>query len=63
VLYGAATETPLEKETLVGLQDKLLHVIALIQGADARPTQAVLDAVERLAKRTEEMKQRYQAIR
>ena len=62
VLYGAATETPLEKETLVGLQDKLLHVIALIQGADARPTQAVLDAVERLAKRTEEMKQRYQAI-
>ncbi|MFN5171293.1 MAG: WD40/YVTN/BNR-like repeat-containing protein [Cyclobacteriaceae bacterium] len=63
VLYGSASEVPLDRETIIGLQDKLLHILALMQGADARPTTATVDAVERLAKRTEEMKQRYQSLR
>jgi photosystem II stability/assembly factor-like uncharacterized protein len=63
VLYGSATETALVKETIVSLQDKWLHVIALLQSADARPTESVIEAVQKLTKRTEELKQRYQTIR
>lgn len=63
VLYGAAFETTLEKETIVGLQEKLLHVLALIQTADARPTEAVQQAMQKLQARVNEVQQRYQAIK
>ncbi len=63
VLYGNATASTLDKETVVSLQDKWLHIMALLQGADAQPTEAMVAAVQQLAKRTEEMSQRYQALR
>ena len=63
VLYGAAYETSLDKENLVDLQNKLLHVLAIMQSADAKPTAAVQQAVQKLAVRTAEMKARYNALR
>ena len=38
VLYGSVYEKPDDEETMVGVQSKLLSMIDLLQGADARPT-------------------------
>ena len=43
VLYGRVTQSPLEKETVVGLQEKLLYLLAVLQGADARPTRQMME--------------------
>ncbi len=48
MLYGSIREQSFEKETIVGLQDKWLFMLTLLQSADARPTQQVMRAVEQL---------------
>ena len=58
VLYGSIRESALEDETLVGLQQKLLYLLAILQQADTRPTTQVLDAVARLRDRTDELARR-----
>jgi hypothetical protein len=50
-LYGSVVETPPEKETVVGLQQKFLYMLKLLQQADARPTSQALAAVEKLQER------------
>ena len=47
-LYGSITATPPDRESVVGLQRKLLFLLTLVQGADARPTSQTMEAVERL---------------
>jgi photosystem II stability/assembly factor-like uncharacterized protein len=48
ILYGSIYEGPAEKETIVGLQEKWLYVLTLLQNADAKPTDATLASVVRL---------------
>ena len=48
VLYGSIRAVPAEQETIVGLQDKFLFMLALLQGADAAPAQQTLAAIAEL---------------
>jgi hypothetical protein len=48
VLYGSITVMPTDQETVVGAQEKLLFMLNLLQGADARPTTQAEDAVRQL---------------
>lgn len=50
-LYGSISESALEKETIVSLQDKMLFMINLLQSADAAPTNQAKDAVNKLTER------------
>lgn len=54
-LYGSITESSLDKETMVGLQHKLLFMLAVLQSADAAPTQAATDGVKKLNQRAVEL--------
>ncbi|WP_235298694.1 WD40/YVTN/BNR-like repeat-containing protein [Portibacter marinus] len=51
ILYGSILETDLETETITSLQTKLLFVLQVLQSADARPTEATVEAVNRLEER------------
>lgn len=53
ILYGSIYES--ENDTVVGLQHKLLFVLNILQGADARPTTQVADAVEKLEAAVEKL--------
>jgi hypothetical protein len=46
ILYSAAYATRRNDETLMGLQSKLLYLMALLQGADAKPTSQAMKAVK-----------------
>jgi hypothetical protein len=50
VLYGSITAVPAQRETIVGLQQKFLYMLTLLQGADARPTPQALAALAELQK-------------
>ncbi len=54
-LYGAVFETTLDKETVVGLQNKMLFLLSVLQSADAPPTTQAKDAVGRLTQRAREL--------
>jgi hypothetical protein len=62
VMYGSISEVPLDKETLVGLQDKLLHMMAIFQSADVKPTDAAIEAVDKLRLRVGGMIDRWKKI-
>jgi hypothetical protein len=62
-LYGGIRETPPEQETVVGLQSKLLHLMKLLQEADARPTSQALEAVEKLKGRVQDLEERWRKLR
>ena len=49
---------PAEQETLVGLQQKFLFMLNLLQGADAKPTPQALAAVAELEKTLQALKAR-----
>ncbi len=61
--YGAIYDTPLENETIVSLQEKLLYVLALYQQADAPPTTQAETAIALLEARRVELIQQWEAIR
>ncbi len=48
ILYGSITEVPADRETIVALQEKFLHMITVLQSADARPTPQAMQGVQRL---------------
>jgi hypothetical protein len=58
ILYGSIVQTPLEQETLVSLQGKLIFLLEVLQSADARPTSQTQEAVLTLAKQTQAILQR-----
>jgi photosystem II stability/assembly factor-like uncharacterized protein len=62
VLYGSIYDTPAEEESVTRLQHKLLWVLNVLQGADARPTRQAADAVETLEGRVGELEARWQAL-
>lgn len=47
-LYGSIHYVPFKDETLVGLQEKLLHTLVVLQASDERPTEATAMAVGQL---------------
>ncbi len=59
-LYGSITETSQEQETLVGLQQKFLYMLKLLQQADARPTSQALEAVRKLQERLRSLARRWE---
>ena len=48
ILYGSIYETSNEKETVVGLQEKFLFMLHVLQSADARPTPQSILAIEKM---------------
>jgi hypothetical protein len=62
IIYGSAYESALENESIIGLQDKLLHMLAVLQSADVKPTSQTIIAVEKLKSRKDEMIARWKLI-
>ncbi|MEO6214370.1 MAG: glycoside hydrolase [Vicinamibacterales bacterium] len=63
VFYGSITAVPAERETIVGLQQKFLYMLTLLQGADARPTPQALAAVGELQKTLTSVQVRWSTLR
>jgi hypothetical protein len=63
VLYGSITAVTPERETIVGLQQKFLFMLKLLQGADAKPTPQALAAIAELQKTLAAVKARASALR
>jgi len=63
VLYSSITETTLEKETLVSLQSKYLYMLAILQGADAKPTTQMQEGVSKLNQRLIEITGKWGAVK
>ena len=59
ILYGSITAVPAERESVVGLQQKLIYMMTLLQGADAKPTPQAIAAVGELQKTLTAIKQRW----
>jgi hypothetical protein len=63
ILYDSITANDPTQETVVGLQQKLLFMLALLQSADARPTMQAADAVKRLTGIVPILEQRWAQLR
>ncbi len=63
ILYGSISETTVDKETLVSLQDKFLYLITVLQSTETRPTEQTLEAINKLAIRFSELSSRWNTIR
>jgi hypothetical protein len=63
VMYGSIYAAPAERETLVGLQEKFLHLLALLQAADARPTIQSREALAALQKTLGALEARWATLR
>ena len=62
VMYGSISEVPLQLETIVGLQDKFLHLMAVFQSVDVKPTASAMQAVDKLKDRKVEMVNRWKVL-
>lgn len=62
-LYGSATARSIETETIVGLQEKFLHVLVLLQNAEVKPTQGMMEGVSKLKTTMDGIKKRYVALK
>jgi hypothetical protein len=58
LLYGRVSAVAEGEETVVGLQEKFLYVLNLLQAADARPTSQTTEAVSALQKALREVESR-----
>lgn len=63
IAYGSATETPAERETLSGVQTKLIYLLTVVQNADERPTAQALDGIARLEAITDAVLARWQRVK
>ncbi len=62
-MYGSIYETPIEEETIVGLQHKFLFLLNLLQAADAKPTTQTEEGVRTLERALSGMKKKWEGIR
>ncbi len=62
LLYSSITATSIDKETIVGLQNKFLYLLNLLQSVEARPTQQALASVKALEEATEAMAKRWKGM-
>jgi hypothetical protein len=63
VLYDSITAADPSQETVVGLQQKLLFMMNLLQAADARPTTQAVEAVKQLTAMVPVLEQRWGGMR
>ena len=63
VMYGSISAAPPDQETIVGLQEKLLHMLVLLQAADAKPTAQAREAADRLQQALRGLESRRAALR
>jgi len=63
ILYSSISETSLDKESVVSLQDKFLYMITVLQSTEARPTEQAVDAVNKLSTRYKELSARWNVIK
>jgi hypothetical protein len=62
VMYGSISDTSIEKETIVALQEKLLYLMSVLQSTEAKPTAAQVQAVVKLTANALELKNRSTTI-
>ena len=63
IMYGSVYAEADAAETIVGLQEKCLYMLNLLQAADARPTTQAQDAVASLQKTLAALEARWAALR
>lgn len=63
VMYSSISEVPLEKESIVSLQDKFLYLLTNLQSSDTKPTSQMVDAISKLERRYIEMTVEWEAIK
>jgi hypothetical protein len=63
IVYGSIYSVPAEDETLVGLQEKALFVLNVLQGADVRPTSQAMEAAEALERMLAALGERWEMTR
>ncbi len=63
ILYSSITARDPGQETLVGLQEKFLYLLNVLQSADARPTRQTEAAVRALEDMLERLKGRWEGLR
>jgi len=63
IMYGSITEVAAEKETIIGLQDKFLHMQLVLQNADVKPTSQAMDGVKRLLAIKTEMEKKREGLK
>ena len=59
LLYGSIRKTPIEDETLIGLQRKFLFMLKLLQSADGKVSTQAVEGLELLKASLEGMKERW----
>ena len=62
ILYGSIYESEAPKETIVGLQEKFLFMMNLLQNSDDRPTKQAIDGVLKLEKVKKEVIERWDKL-
>ncbi len=62
-LYGSIREDVLEKESVVGLQGKMLFMLSVLQSADAQPTQQAGDACTKLLQRSKHLTESFSRLK
>ena len=62
VLYGSIYDTTPEEETVVGLQNKFLFLLQILQDADAKPTKSLISGIEILEQRLETLQKRWESM-
>ena len=63
IMYGSIYVDPDAKASVVGLQEKFLHMLNLLQAADAKPTAQAREAVAALQKTLAALEARWAALR
>jgi hypothetical protein len=63
ILYSSIYEAPLEQETIVGLQDKFLFLLGILQSSDSKPTTQAQDGVIKLTQRLAEISEKWVKIK
>ena len=63
LLYDSIYAAKDGEETVVGLQQKFLFMLNLLQGADVRPTSQAEEAIAALQKTLEAIARRWQSLR
>lgn len=62
-MYGSIRSTPADSETIVGLQQKFLFMLNLVQSSDMAPTSQSEAAVTTLKQTLETMKKRWERVK
>jgi photosystem II stability/assembly factor-like uncharacterized protein len=60
IIYGAAYDAP--TETIISVQNKLIHVLAVLQSSDEKPTQSTIQAVAKLESKSQELLKQFELI-